>query len=463
MNREEKDFLDETFSKMRAFIPVGEKTPDFHPRLEVEMKEDMPDSLKSAWDLAVFEAEANIQPCSYGGEYFTAGGRGGWYDMLFGQDTVACGLLAFNKLYPNLMKNQIRSYVLARLNIGFMGPDGWVLENCDRSIPLDMDVWRPNSRAFCERYHLSPALNRTGQDAGWLWTAGDLFDLCGDRMDWAWLFGMGELFFDHFYSPFFDEKDGLYFGQASFIDVGTTGYPFAFRDMDGQQQRNAAVWLKTPSTNALYVRGMDVMAHAARVLGRKEDALRWQKRADALREAIRNHLRFDDGAFAYFMDPNGNLEPRCEALGAAYCILAEVVTGEDAIKALALDRLQFSKAGVSLFYPFYDESSKAYHNHSAWPFASTFYYMAKEKATGESCLREDAVQLANSVSLPTEFKTSVMGTLDDYATGTFHEYARWDNQEPRGCLAQCFSISAFMNLCIRNNWLDREFPNSRFL
>ena len=78
MNREEKDFLDETFAKMKAFMPVGKKVPNFHPRLRVEMKEDMPDFLKSAWDLAVFEAEANIQPCSYGGEYFTAGGRGGW-------------------------------------------------------------------------------------------------------------------------------------------------------------------------------------------------------------------------------------------------------------------------------------------------------------------------------------------------------------------------------------------------
>lgn len=454
--------MEETFSKMEGFRSIGEAAPDFQPRLEIKMKDALPHCLKLAWELAVFEAESNIRPCPYGGEYFTAGGRGGWHDMLFGQDTVACGLLAYNRLYPQVMRNQIQSYVLARLNIGFMGPDGWVLENCDRSIPLGMNVWQPDSRVFCERYHISPALNRTGQDVGWLWTAGDLFDLHGDRMDWAWLLGMGELFFAHFYRPFYDETDGLYFGQASFIDVGWNGYPFALDGLDKQQERNAAVWIKTPSCNALYVRGMDVLAHAAEVLGRDADAIRWKKRAEALRQAIRTHLRLPDGTFAYFKHKDGKLEQRCEALGAAYCVLADVVTGKEAVTALAAEKLQFSKAGVSLFYPFYEENPKTYHNRSAWPFASTFYYMACEKATGQSYMQPDAIQLANAIDIPKKLNANAIGTLADYQTGTFHEYTGWEAQDPRGTSAQIFSISAFMNLCIRNGWLDAQLPRSRF-
>ena len=453
-------FLQKTFFKMQDIKPVE----NFQPRLGVTLRPEMPENLKKAWDLAVFETEANMKPCPYGGEYFTAGGRGGWFGMLFGQDTVACGLLALNKLYPELMKNQIRSYVLARLNIGFMGPDEWVVENCHKAIPLNMDVWRPNSREFCDRYHLSPALNRTGQDVGWLWTAGDLFDMHGDRMDWAWLYGMGELFFSHFYAPFYDETDGLYFGQASFIDIGGSAYSFALDGLGGgQKERNAEVWIKASSTNALYVRGMDVLSYAATVLGRTEDAARWAQKADALRKAMRDKLRFPDGTFAYYMHKDGHLEPRREALGAAYSILAVVVTGEDAVKALATDALQFSDAGVSLFYPFYDENPKTYHNHTAWPFASTFYYMAKEKVTGESCMKQDATQLATAIALPTELNKNVVGTLEDYATGTFHEYITWKTHEPKGCWAQTFTTTAFMNLCIRNGWLDQEIPHSRFL
>lgn len=458
----ERTFLEETFSKIKGFEPISKAAPHFQPRLKIKIKDDMPGGLKRAWELAVFEAESNIRPCPYGGEYFTAGGRGGWHDMLFGQDTVAGGLLAFNRLYPQVMRNQLQSYVLARLNIGFMGPDGWVLENCDRAIELGMNVWQPDSRVFCERYHMSPALNRTGQDVGWLWTAGDLFDIHGDRMDWAWLLGMGELFFAHFYSPFYDERDGLYFGQASFIDVGWNGYPFALEGLDKQQERNAAVWIKTPSCNALYVRGMDVLAHAAHVLGREADEEKWKKRADALRQAIRDKLRLPDGTFAYFMHKDGRLEQRCEALGAAYCVLADVVTGQEAVKALATERLQFSKAGVSLFYPFIEENPKIYHNRSAWPFASTFYYMAYEKATGQSCMKRDAIQLANAIAIPKKLNANAVGTPQDYLTGTFLEYVAWESQEPRGTSAQIYTISAFMNLCIRNGWLDTDIPRSRF-
>ncbi len=451
--------MEKLFEKLNAFQPL----PEFAKRLSIRLQKDLPSGLQKAWDLAVFEAEANIKPCPYGGEYFTAGGRGGWYDMLFGQDTVACGLLAFNRLYPEVMKNQIRSYVLARLNIGFLCPEGWELENCDRAIPLHMNVWQPDSRAFCNRYHMSPALNRTGQDVGWLWTAGDLFDLSGDRMDWAWLYGMGTIFFDYFYKPFYDEKDGLYFGQASFIDVGWNGYPFALQGLSKQEERNRAVQIKTPSVNALYVRGMDVMAHAAEILEKPQEAAAWKNRADALRKAMRDSLRHPDGTFAYFKYPDGSLEPRCEALGAAYCILAEVVTGEDAVKALAENRLQFSDAGVSLFYPFYEENPGIYHNRAAWPFASTFYYMAKEKVTGESCLQADATQLANAIVIPQKLNANAQGSLEDYETGSFMEYVAFREQEPRGTAAQCFTISAFMNLCIRNGWLDEKLTQSRFL
>ena len=451
--------MEKLFEKLNSFAPL----PQFTPRLSLQLDRNLPAGLQKAWSLAVFEAESNIKPCPYGGEYFTAGGRGGWYDMLFGQDTVACGLLAFNRLYPEVMKNQIRSYVLARLNIGFMCPEGWELENCDRTIPLHMNVWQPDSREFCNRYHMSPALNRTGQDVGWLWAAGDLFDVSGDRMDWAWLYGMGTIFFDYFYKPFYDEKDGLYFGQASFIDVGWNGYPFAFQGLSKQEERNRAVQLKTPSVNALYVRGMDVMAHAAALLEKPEEAAAWKTRADALRQAMREQLRHPDGTFAYFKHPDGTLEPRCEALGAAYCILADVVTGADAVKALAEDRLQFSDAGVSLFYPFYEENPGIYHNRAAWPFASTFYYMAKEKVTGESCLEADARQLSGALVIPRKINANAQGTLEDYQTGSFLEYVAFREAEPRGTAAQCFTISAFMNLCIRNGWLNEKLPQSRFL
>ena len=456
-------FLSDAYQKMLGYLPVAQLDPDFRPTLAAAMREELPEGLRRAWALCVYEAEKNFKPSPYGGDYFTAGGRGGWQGMVFGQDPVGAGLLALNRLYPDLMRSQLRTYVLARLNIGLMGVNGWQLENVDGAVHADVDAWVPESREFIKRFSISPALNRTGEDVGWLWTAGDLFDLQGDLLDWAWLYQMGELFFSHFYQPFFDDKDGLYFGQASFIDVGGSGYPLSFGGAT-QAGRNAAVWIKASSTNALYARDMDVMAHAARLLGLPAKADAWKKRAQALRTAMRDRLRFADGTFAYFMRRDGTLEGRVEALGAAYAVLAEVVTGEDAVRALALDRLPRSDAGVPCFFPFYADNPKVYHNHAAWPFVSTFYYWACEKATGKSAMREDARQLAQSITVPAgPLKLNEKGCLADYQTGTFKEIIRWADQTPDGVSAQMWTLGAFMNLCLRQNWLTIPYQHSRFL
>ena len=124
--------------------------------------------------------------------------------------------------------------------------------------------------------------------------------------------------------------------------------------------------------------------------------------------------------------------------------------------------MSFSDAGVSLFYPFYEENPGIYHNRAAWPFASTFYYMAKEKVTGKSCLQQDARQLANAIVIPKKINANSKGSLQDYSTGSFMEYVAWAENAPRGTCAQCFTISAFMNLCLRSGWLDREIHSSRF-
>ena len=81
---------------------------------------------------------------------------------------------------------------------------------------------------------------------------------------------------------------------------------------------------------------------------------------------------------------------------------------------------------------------------------------------GMNIWQPDAIQLANAIDIPKKLNANAIGTLADYQTGTFHEYTGWEAQDPRGTSAQIFSISAFMNLCIRNGWLDAQLPRSRF-
>ena len=89
--------------------------------------------------------------------------------------------------------------------------------------------------------------------------------------------------------------------------------------------------------------------------------------------------------------------------------------------------------------------------------------MAKEKVTGESCLEADAKQLSGAIVIPQKINANAQGCLADYQTGSFMEYVAFREAEPRGTAAQSYTISAFMNLCIRNGWLSKEIPQSRFL
>ena len=451
--------LAELFKKMNGYTPVTALRPDFVPETPVRIKPTMPPELRKAWDLALFEVESNGVASPYGGRYFTAGGRGvGWRGMIFGQDTFGAGLLALNTLYPDLMKSQIRTYCLARVNIGFIGPRNWLIEGLEKAVPLDLDVWVPGGRQFAERYSMSPALNRTGMDVGWLWNAADLFDRHGDLMDWAWLYGMGDLFFDYFYKPFHDERDGLYWGQPSFVDVGVNGYPPEFGRRT-QAARNKGLWVKATSTNCMYVKSMEAMASAAERLGMSLKAAGWREAAARLTQAIRDTLRFPDGTFTYFKHPDGRLEPRQEALGAALAVLSGVVTGEEAVAAIR--HYPITDLGVPIIHPFYD-NSQGYHNNASWPFIDAFFMMACEKATGRSFGLPHARSAAYAIhDDPGQAKTEAP---IDVSTGTFAEVVNWMTRTPGGHPAQMWSICGFLNLCLRSGWTTPDVTwDSRFL
>jgi len=256
---------------------------------------------------------------------------------------------------------------------------------------------------------------------------GNLFERYGSPDDWRWLYETGRECFQRLYDPFFDPEDGLYKGQASFIDIHyedtkATGYPSEWTISD-------CVHIKATSTNCLYVKGLEVMGVAARKLGLADEAASWASKARALKEAIRRELRFEDGTFAYFKDRSGRLEDRRDALGTALAVLLEVVTGEEAVQALR--DYPVTDAGVSLFHPFYPVDNW-YHNNSSWPFVDTLFLMASEKADGRDRIPLNLALLARVCR-----------------DGTFHEVVDLRNKEVRGSGGQLWTAAAFLGTCMR--------------
>ena len=204
------------------------------------------------------------------------------------------------------------------------------------------------------------------------------------------LHGPGREFFDRFYDP----KDGLYRGQASFIDVSwperarpVGAYPAHFKVDD-------YLLLKAASTNALYVKGLRVLSEAAKRLGRNEKALAWNKKEQQLQKAILENLIAPDGRIAYYKDRHGTLSDRSEVLGTALPILHDAVDPETGARALR--QYPQTAVGIPVIDPFFDTDG-AYHNNRSWPFTDTFFLAAAEKALGESQCAYNLALLARVV------------------------------------------------------------------
>ena len=178
------------------------------------------------------------------------------------------------------------------------------------------------------------------------------------------------------------------------------------------------------------------MAAICTILGKNEEATQWTKRAEKLKEAIRNTFLLADGTLLHLKTPNGYIDGRQHNLSIAFAILCDVVTKEEGAKAFQI--FPFTDIGVPLFYPIFD-GRIGYHNHTAWPFADTFYLKAKEMVTGEDLTALNAALLARTCT-------------DD---GTFHEFCGFrSGGEPIGSGSQLWTAAGFIDVCKRANLIN---------
>ena len=385
--------------------------------------------LKKMWNIALCDVEKNYCMNTEYGTVFAAGGYGNhfnWKGLTFNRDTSYSGLLALNALYPKEMLTSVKIIRHYRKVLAFNCTPETEIVGIDGVNVVDVSF-----DEFKRRFHKGTAINKT-DDVVWIWCAYDL--LKKNNLDeYKWLYETAKYDFEHFYNPFFDETDGLYFGQPTFIDVGSNGYPESF-GLKTKEAYNNGIWVKAASTNALYYKAFDVLSKTAEKLGLPEEAREWAKKAENIKRAIRAELRFDDGKICYFKHKNGKLEQRREVLGTAFCVLNDIVEGEDAKKAL--EDYPVTPFGAPLIYPYFD-NDLVLHNNSAWPFADTFLLLAVEKAYG--------VNLAN-------INLQIM--INDSENGHIGEFRNMITNRMSGATAQLWSISGFLNACIRGGFTE---------
>lgn len=386
------------------------------------------------WDIALEDIEKNYCINTEHGVIYAAGGYDAhkdWDGIAFNRDTAYSGLLSLNRLYPNEMLTTIKAIRKIREKLKFVCTPESELEGIDGVEVLDLTFTE-----LKKIFHMGSAIAQT-DDVAWIWCAYDLFKK-NNFDEWKWFYETADMNFKEFYYPFFDETDGLFFGQPTFIDVGLYGFPEHF-GQNTKEARNNGVWVKATSTNALYYKALCVMAEVAEKLGLNNEANEWELRAENLKNAILRHLRLEDGTFAYFKHKDGSIEDRHEALGTAFVVLVNIVDGEDAKRALS--GCTFTQYGIPLIYPFY-EHSNSLHNRATWPFVDTFYLLALEKAYGESFVNQNLIIMLNNA-----------------VNGHIYEYRDLNLNHSRGAIAQLWSIAGFANACIRGG-LTELSPDS---
>lgn len=408
----------------RGTIAVND-LPDVQPRCEVRLAGATP-LMERLWKIALADIERNIVETAEG-RYFGAGSSYGV--KVFTRDICYSGILGLNELYPDIMLDSIRFTRGLRSRLKFRVSRGYRVEGIDAPW-IEEDITEPE---YSDKYGTNSYTRRT-DDVVWLWCAGELLKQLDAPGPWNWFLDTGRAFVTEFYQPFFDPADGLYRGQASFIDVHfanhkSTGYPRDWSIGD-------CVLVKSLSTNCLYVLGFKALAEAAARLNQEAESSRWLGRCEQLRDAIRRNLRRADGTFAYFKDKNGVLQERRDALGSALAVLSGVVTGAGA--GDALKDYPVTDGGVPLFHPFFPENDW-YHNNSSWPFVDTFFLKALEVSDGVDRAAENAALLARTC----------------IGNRTFHEVTDFRTREVKGSGGQLWTAASFVDTCRRAGLLKR--------
>ncbi len=383
--------------------------------------------LQRLWLRALADAEINVVHHN-GIEYFGAGAKFGI--KVFTRDISYSGVLGLNRTHPEIMRQSLRFTRQLRLGLGFRMPVFYDLS----SLGITCDLVELEEKVFIERNRTHSFARRT-DDVIWLWAYSDLLGNEPNLEELAWMYETGLQCFQSLYDPFFDQEDGLYRGQASFVDVHfpthkAPGYPPEWDVTD-------CIGLKATCTNALYQIGLKVMAKAAARLGREQDVSLWQTRAEDHRKAMRRGLRMEDGRYAYFKSRAGELEPRRSALGTALLVFAGMLTEEEA--ALQFEGYPVTDRGVPLQDPLRTTDDRVYyHNAASWPFVDALFLWAKELALGENHTSLNAALAARTCR----------------PDGTFHEVVRLSDGDVRCSANQLWTAAGFINACFRAGWVE---------
>lgn len=239
----------------------------------------------------------------------------------------------------------------------------------------------------------------------------------------------------------FDEKDGLYRGEQSFLDWREQTYPKWTADNTKHIGMS-----KTLSTNVLHYMAMTIAASMAEELGKTSEAAQFTTQATNLKNAIKSGFYLADRKTfstmkTTFLDYS-SVDKR-DLLGEALAILSGVADNTQTAEIIA--EYPVTEAGPAVIFP-QEPDTKIYHNRAIWPFVTSYGLRAATKAGNDkfyenafmSLVRGAAFNLSNMENF--EF-TTLSAWYDD---ATFPQLSGPEVNSRR----QLWSVAGFLSMVL---------------
>lgn len=239
----------------------------------------------------------------------------------------------------------------------------------------------------------------------------------------------------------FDEKDGLYRGEQSFLDWREQTYP------NWTASDTVHIGMsKTLSTNVLHYMAMTIAASMAEELGKATEAAQFTTQAENLKNAIKSAFYLaDKKTFSTMKTTFLDYSPvgKRDLLGLSLLILSGIAD-ETQIKEI-IEEYPMTEAGPSVIFP-QEPDTKIYHNRAIWPFVTSYGLRAAAKAGNDKFYENAFMSLVRGAA----FNLSNMENLEFLTLDAWHEDATFPQLSGPvvNSRRQLWSVAGFLSMVL---------------
>ena len=286
----------------------------------------------------------------------------------------------------------------------------------------------------------------------WVTAAWNHFATTGDEAFLAAAYEATEESLNEMYATRFDREFGLFQGPSHLND-GVAGYPEPFVESPGS---NSFILTHAGSETIMTLSSNAIACHAARCAARMANALRkapeiareWDRKADAVREAINRHLWLPKkGAYAYFMNGDaphrGTVAEFQEATGVALAVHFGIADADRAARIVAQAKTTpFGTALVEPEIPRYSrENHISRHGRIIWPMAQG-YWATATAATGNVALFQRETEALVGLAKGSDWDfCEIYSPADGKPNGGWQSGWEWNS-----CNHQTWSATAYLRM-----------------